>query len=136
MQLSFGGQATHTSAVSLARTLGFTTTHSLARRQKMPNPECLFCRIAQGSILSHRVYKSESVVAFLDINPIRLGHIQVVPLEHFAYYDDLPSDIANEVMMVGHNVSHRLYEKCFQHQGLPSFLLVVTFLMRMRTSYP
>jgi histidine triad (HIT) family protein len=76
----------------------------------MPKADCLFCRIARGSISSQRVYESEGVVAFLDINPIRLGHIQIVPREHFPYYDDLPSEIANEILMVGQRLAPVLRE--------------------------
>lgn len=76
----------------------------------MPKSDCLFCRIAHGSISSQRVYESEGVVAFLDINPIRMGHVQVVPRQHFPYYDDLPIDIAKETLMVGQRLAPVLRE--------------------------
>jgi histidine triad (HIT) family protein len=63
-------------------------------------PECLFCRIARGEVPAHGVYESEGVVAFLDIHPIRSGHVLVVPREHFPFYDDLRPEVAHEVMRV------------------------------------
>ena len=66
----------------------------------MSNLECLFCRIGRGQVPARVVYESEDVVAFLDIRPIRRGHVLVVPREHFPFYDDLRPEVANEVMRV------------------------------------
>lgn len=68
-------------------------------------PNCLFCRIASGRVSAHAVYESERVFAFLDINPIRLGHIQVVPRRHFAYFDAVPTDVAMEILTVGQRLA-------------------------------
>ncbi|CAD5107793.1 HIT family protein [Zestomonas carbonaria] len=67
--------------------------------------DCLFCRIANGQVPAHRIYESERVLAFLDIHPIRSGHVQIIPREHFAYYDDLPGEIAAEIMSVGQRLA-------------------------------
>ena len=61
---------------------------------------CLFCRIARGEIPSHRIHESPHAIAFLDIRPIRKGHVLVVPREHFAYYDDLRPEVAHDVMRI------------------------------------
>jgi len=60
--------------------------------------ECLFCRIARGTIPAHLVHESPRLVAFLDIHPIRPGHVLIVPREHFPYFDALPSEVAHEVL--------------------------------------
>ena len=57
---------------------------------------------------AHVVYESQQVVAFLDINPIRLGHIQIIPLEHFDYFDDLPPTLAAEIINVGQRLARAL----------------------------
>lgn len=44
--------------------------------------DCLFCAIADGSILSHKVYEDEKVLGFLDINPTSLGHALFIPKKH------------------------------------------------------
>ena len=75
----------------------------------MPDPgNCLFCRIARGEIPSHRVHESEHAIAFLDIRPIRKGHVLVVPREHFAYYDDLPPEIAADIMRIAQRLAPAL----------------------------
>lgn len=45
-------------------------------------PECIFCQIAGGELPSHRVYEDESVIAFLDVNPLAPGHTLIVPTTH------------------------------------------------------
>lgn len=51
--------------------------------------DCLFCKIAAGEIPSDTVAKSESVVAFRDINPAAPTHILVIPVRHVASAADL-----------------------------------------------
>ncbi len=44
--------------------------------------ECLFCKIIRSEVPSLRVWENESALAFLDINPIKPGHVLLVPKEH------------------------------------------------------
>ena len=80
--------------------------------EKSNYARCIFCRIAQCEVEAHVVYESQQVVAFLDINPIRLGHIQIVPLEHFDYFDDLPPTLAGEIINVGQRLARALKIAC------------------------
>lgn len=43
---------------------------------------CVFCKIIEGEIPSHKFYEDEKVVAFLDTNPVSKGHALVVPKQH------------------------------------------------------
>jgi len=55
-------------------------------------PDCVFCRIVAGNAPARRVYENESVLAFLDINPISVGHTLVIPKPHFVNVYDLPDE--------------------------------------------
>ncbi|MDP2665981.1 MAG: HIT family protein [Candidatus Diapherotrites archaeon] len=44
--------------------------------------ECVFCQIVSGQIPSHKVYEDDSFLAFLDIDPISLGHTLIIPKTH------------------------------------------------------
>ena len=44
--------------------------------------DCLFCRIASGDQPADIVHRSESVVAFRDVNPQAPTHILLIPVEH------------------------------------------------------
>ncbi|MBF0371376.1 MAG: histidine triad nucleotide-binding protein [Magnetococcales bacterium] len=50
---------------------------------------CLFCKIAGGTIPSDEVYSDELVYAFKDINPQAPVHVLVIPRQHIATLDDL-----------------------------------------------
>lgn len=62
---------------------------------------CIFCRIGSGEIPSHVVYEDDQLKAFLDIQPIRPGHVLIVPKTHHDYYDDMPPDLASAVVHLG-----------------------------------
>lgn len=44
--------------------------------------DCIFCKIIAGEIPSTQVYQDDFVVAFMDIKPVHLGHVLVVPRVH------------------------------------------------------
>ena len=46
--------------------------------------DCLLCKIAAGEIPSSKVYETEDVLAFRDINPQAPVHILVIPKTHIA----------------------------------------------------
>ncbi len=60
--------------------------------------DCIFCRIAAGSIPAHRIWESPAAVAFLDVNPLAEGHVLLIPRDHFRDLRDLPVDTAKEVL--------------------------------------
>ena len=49
----------------------------------------IFTRIINGEIPSHRILEDEEYFAFLDINPLRVGHTLVVPKKEVDYIFDL-----------------------------------------------
>ncbi len=69
---------------------------------------CIFCRIARGDAPAHIVHADERIVAFLDINPIRPGHLQIVPRAHIPYFDDLPPDLAAAIIATGQRLARIL----------------------------
>lgn len=77
--------------------------------------DCVFCKIIEGEIPSHRVYEDENVVAFLDANPVSKGHTLVVPKEHVETIDEA-SDMEymwNALVKVSNAV-----KDAFQPEGL------------------
>lgn len=56
--------------------------------------ECVFCRIAKREVAAHIVYEDDRLMAFLDRGPIRPGHTQIVPKQHFACFDETPAELA------------------------------------------
>lgn len=53
--------------------------------------DCVFCKIVSGQIPCYQVYEDQNFLAFLDINPISRGHIQLVPKQHYRWVFDIPN---------------------------------------------
>ena len=49
----------------------------------------IFSRIAAGEIPSHKVAEDEEFYAFLDINPVAVGHTLVIPKAEVEYIFDI-----------------------------------------------
>ena len=49
--------------------------------------DCIFCKIAEGSIPSNKVYEDEYCLAFHDINPQTPVHVLVIPKTHICCAD-------------------------------------------------
>ncbi len=53
----------------------------------------IFSKIVKGEIPSHRIAEDENYYAFLDINPIAIGHTLVIPKMEVDYLFDLDDDL-------------------------------------------
>lgn len=59
----------------------------------MNNERCPFCLIAQKKIPANIIWEDDDLIAFLDIKPINLGHVLIIPKQHFKDLFELPDDI-------------------------------------------
>jgi histidine triad (HIT) family protein len=58
-----------------------------------PQKSCRFCEIIVGTAKAYVVYRDEAAMAFLDYRPLALGHVLLVPVEHYAELADLPDQV-------------------------------------------
>ena len=54
--------------------------------------DCIFCKIAEGTIPSKKVYEDELCLAFHDINPQAPVHVLVIPKTHIASADEVSTE--------------------------------------------
>ena len=54
--------------------------------------DCLFCKIAEGSIPSKKVFENDRVLAFHDIAPAAPVHILIIPKKHIATMNDVTEE--------------------------------------------
>lgn len=52
----------------------------------------IFDKILAGEIPCHRVYEDAEVLAFLDINPISLGHTLLIPKQRVAFLHEMSEE--------------------------------------------
>jgi len=75
----------------------------------------VFTKIITGDLPGHFVYRDETAVAFLSINPIRPGHTLVVPHREVSHWVDLDSETMQHLTSVAHRVAQAQME-VFQPQ--------------------
>ncbi|MCW4355159.1 HIT domain-containing protein [Hoyosella sp. YIM 151337] len=71
----------------------------------MEHEDCAFCQIAAGAAPAHRVYETDSTVAFLDIRPVKRGHTLVIPRTHVAELPGLEPELGMETFRVVHLIA-------------------------------
>jgi len=54
--------------------------------------ECIFCNIAERKSEAEIVFEDDSIISFLDIQPINYGHTLVIPKKHFDNFLTIPSE--------------------------------------------
>ena len=59
----------------------------------------LFSKIISGEILAHKVAETANYLAFLDINPLREGHVLVIPKVEVDYIFDLDDEVYAGLMI-------------------------------------
>lgn len=70
--------------------------------------DSVFTKIIKKEISSHTVYEDSDVIAFLDINPIKMGHTLVVPKKQIDYIFDLDNDDYNKLWTTTKKIANGL----------------------------
>lgn len=73
--------------------------------------DCVFCKIANGEILSNLIYENESIMCFLDIEPINEGHVLIIPKNHYLDADEIPNDLLSDMMILSKKIVKVIKEK-------------------------
>ena len=68
----------------------------------------IFTRIIDGEFPGHFVWKDEQAVAFMTIQPVREGHLMVIPRAEIDHWDDLPEALAAHLMVVSQRIARAL----------------------------
>jgi histidine triad (HIT) family protein len=68
----------------------------------------VFTMIMEGKIPGNFIWKDDKAVAILTIQPIRQGHVLVIPREEIDQWSDLPLDLAAHLMQVSHKIANAL----------------------------
>jgi diadenosine tetraphosphate (Ap4A) HIT family hydrolase len=73
---------------------------------------CIFCSIVAGKAPAHRIWESETHLAFLSIFPNTRGFSVVIPKQHYAsYIFDLPEEVMTDLVRASKEVAKLLDRK-------------------------
>lgn len=65
----------------------------------------IFSRIVAGEIPCHKVAENDEFFAFLDINPVAVGHTLVIPKQEIDYIFDIDDDVLGRMMAFAKQVA-------------------------------
>ena len=65
----------------------------------------IFTKILVGELPGHFVWKDEVCFAIMTIQPIRAGHVILIPNEEINHWDDVPPATAAYLMQTGQHIA-------------------------------
>ncbi|MCP3958047.1 MAG: HIT domain-containing protein [bacterium] len=66
---------------------------------------CVFCRIVAGEQPASVVHHDDLCWAFMDIRPVRRGHVLVIPVAHAVHLHELDDPIRARIWEVGQRIA-------------------------------
>jgi len=72
--------------------------------------DCVFCKIVRGEVKAEIMAESNSFIAFKDANPKVLGHVLIVPKNHYVTLLDIPSKMGIEMLEFTKSVASELLD--------------------------
>ncbi|MDX2442177.1 MAG: HIT family protein [Bacteroidales bacterium] len=68
----------------------------------------IFSKIASGEIPSYKIAENENYFAFLDINPLGMGHTLVIPKEEIDYIFDMNDELLAGMMVFSKKIARAI----------------------------
>ena len=66
---------------------------------------CIFCKIVRKQAPSSVIYEDDTIIVFLDIRPLNMGHTLVIPKAHYVDIFDIPEKELSQMYKVAKQVS-------------------------------
>lgn len=67
-------------------------------------------KIVNKDIPASIIFESKNVIAFIDNNPIKKGHLLICPKKPYANIYDLPTQILNEIMQLSQVLTKKMID--------------------------
>lgn len=83
---------------------------------------CIFCQIVNGELDSSIVYKDEMCTAFMDIQPVNIGHVLIVPNKHTELICDLDDNTVAHMFIVAKRINNAIRKSSIKCEGINYFL--------------
>lgn len=80
----------------------------IKKRIELMKQNCIFCKIAKKEIPSKIIFEDEKVLAILDINPATMGHLLLMPKEHYMMMPMVPDDVLGHMSVISKYLSDLL----------------------------
>jgi len=73
--------------------------------------DCIFCKIVKGDLPCNLVYENDLIMSFLTIEPIKEGHVLIIPKSHYLDTDEIPTEVVTSMMVLSKRIVKVIKEK-------------------------
>lgn len=84
--------------------------------------DCEFCKIVSGEFKSSKIYEDDSILAFMDIQPVNEGHILIIPKKHVELIADLDDETSAKMFILTNKINKALRKSDLKLEGINYFL--------------
>lgn len=80
--------------------------------------DCVFCRIVNGTEPASVIYLNDKIMAFMDVNPINLGHVLVIPKVHVTYMSELDEETGAHLFKITMRIAKAVRKSGVRCEGI------------------
>jgi histidine triad (HIT) family protein len=84
--------------------------------------DCVFCNIIKGSAPASIAYSDEKVMAIMDVQPVNLGHVLIIPKIHAAQLSELSEETGAHMFKIATRIAEALRRSDIKCEGINLFL--------------
>ncbi len=95
---------------------------ALLRRCAANTDPCIFCSILEGRAPASFIYRDGAVAAFMDLYPVTLGHLLIIPVAHAASLDQVEPEVAEQIMKLAQRLGKAITSSNLGNDGFNLFL--------------
>ena len=70
--------------------------------------ECLFCKIAAGTVSAEIIYQDAAALGIMDIHPRSAGHVFVIPKKHYTTLLGVPDGEMGALFVAVRNITEKI----------------------------
>jgi histidine triad (HIT) family protein len=85
-------------------------------------PDCVFCKIIDGTYTSSKIYEDDDLLAFVDIQPVNPGHVLIITKKHVENISDLDDALTNKIFILAKKISKAIKKSDIKAEGVNYFL--------------
>jgi len=84
--------------------------------------DCVFCKIVDGTFTSSKVFEDNDILAFMDIQPVNVGHVLIIPKKHIEKATDLNESLAGKIFALAGKINKAIMKSEIKSEGVNYFL--------------
>lgn len=83
---------------------------------------CIFCKIIKGELPSSKIFEDNTLLAFLDIQPVNKGHVLIIPKQHKILIAELDNKILGDMISLANKINQAIRKSDIKSEGINLFL--------------